>query len=128
MQTTGAAAARDQEIFGDLIRATSDMLAACTAGQLQVIGDFLDRTRQLAATYADTLTSQDAPASTPSPPRAAGDHGLAGHPAKPDHGSRGKANASRRQTRPGDHQPWFRNRGYARLARPMQYRKRPGSR
>ena len=58
VQTTSATAARDQEVFGDLIRGTSDLLAAYTDDQLQVIGDFLDRTRQLTAAYADALTRQ----------------------------------------------------------------------
>ena len=46
-------AARDAEVFGDLIQATSDLLAAHTDDQLQVIGDFLDRTRQLTDACAD---------------------------------------------------------------------------
>jgi DNA-binding MarR family transcriptional regulator len=75
VQATEATAARDQEVFGGLIRATLDLLAAYTDDQLQVIHDFLDRTRQLTATYADTLIGQNVPVSTPSPPRAAGDHG-----------------------------------------------------
>ena len=55
VQTTSATAARDQEVFGDLIRGTSDLLAAYTDDQLAVIRDFLDRTRQLTAAYADAL-------------------------------------------------------------------------
>ena len=67
VQTTSATAARDQEVFGDLIRGTSDLLAAYTDDQLQVIGDFLDRTRQLTAAYADALTRHPA-ASAPAAP------------------------------------------------------------
>ena len=57
VQITEATAARDREVFGDLIRQTSDMLATYTDDQLAVIRDFLDRTRQLTAAYADTLGS-----------------------------------------------------------------------
>jgi len=67
VQTTSATAARDQEVFGDLIRGTGDLLAAYTDDQLQVIGDFLDRTRQLTAAYADALTRHPA-ASAPAAP------------------------------------------------------------
>ena len=67
VQTTSATAARDQEVFGDLIRGTGDLLAAYTDDQLQVIGDFLDRTRQLTAGYADALTRHPA-ASAPAAP------------------------------------------------------------
>ena len=57
VQVTEATADRDREVFGDLIRQTSDMLATYTDDQLAVIRDFLDRTRQLTAAYADTLGS-----------------------------------------------------------------------
>jgi len=57
VQITEVTAARDREVFGDLIRQTSDMLATYTDDQLAVIRDFLDRTRQLTAAYADTLGS-----------------------------------------------------------------------
>jgi DNA-binding MarR family transcriptional regulator len=63
VQITDATAARDREVFGDLIRQTSDLLATYTDDQLTVIADFLHRTRQLTAGYADTLSSR--PASTP---------------------------------------------------------------
>ena len=68
VQTTEATAARDAEVFGDLIRATSDLLAAYTDDQLQVIHDFLDRIRQLTADYTDTLGGDHAAASRPSDP------------------------------------------------------------
>ena len=55
VQITEATAARDREVFGGLIRQTGDLLATYTDDQLAVIRDFLDRTRQLTAAYADTL-------------------------------------------------------------------------
>jgi DNA-binding MarR family transcriptional regulator len=61
VEITEATTARDQEVFGDLIRATSDLLASYTDDQLQVIEDFLNRTRQLTAAHADTLTSHPNP-------------------------------------------------------------------
>jgi DNA-binding MarR family transcriptional regulator len=61
VQITEATAARDQEVFGGLIRQTSDLLATYTDDQLAVIDDFLDRTRQLTAAYADTLSSHRDP-------------------------------------------------------------------
>ena len=57
VQATEATAARNAEVFGGLIRATSDLLAAYTDDQLGVIRDFLDRTRRLTAAYADTLST-----------------------------------------------------------------------
>jgi DNA-binding MarR family transcriptional regulator len=72
VHTTEATAARDQEVFGDLIRRTSELLAAYTDDQLRIIHDFLDRNRQLTAAYADALTGQGAPAAIPSPPAAGG--------------------------------------------------------
>jgi len=68
VQATEATAARDQEVFGGLIRATLDLLAAYTDDQLQVIHDFLDRIRQLTAAYTDTLGGDHAAASRPSDP------------------------------------------------------------
>jgi DNA-binding MarR family transcriptional regulator len=61
VQITEATAARDQEVFGGLIRQTSDLLATYTDDQLAVIDDFLDRTRQLTGAYADTLSSHRDP-------------------------------------------------------------------
>jgi hypothetical protein len=55
--STEATAARDQEVFGRLIRGTGDLLANYTDDQLRVIRDFLDRARQLTATYADALAA-----------------------------------------------------------------------
>ena len=69
VEATAATAARDQEIFGDLIRQTGELLATYTDDQLQVINDFLTRARQLTAAYAETLsrrhdtTSRQSPAS-----------------------------------------------------------------
>jgi DNA-binding MarR family transcriptional regulator len=57
VEATAATAARDTEVFGDLIRQTSHLLASYTDQQLQVIDDFLTRTRKLTAAYADALTS-----------------------------------------------------------------------
>ena len=70
VQATEATAVRDQEVFGDLIRGTGDLLASYTDDQLRVIQDFLDRTRQLTATYADALGAQRPP--RPSPLTGAG--------------------------------------------------------
>ena len=67
VQATEATAARDQEVFGGLIRSTGDLLAAYTDGQLRVIQDFLDRTRELTAAYTDALGSGPTTASRPSP-------------------------------------------------------------
>jgi DNA-binding MarR family transcriptional regulator len=69
VQTTEATAVRGQEVFGDLIHATTDLLATYTDDQLLVIRDFLDRTRQLTAAYAGTLSrhpATTAPAATAS--------------------------------------------------------------
>jgi len=60
VQTTAATAARDREVFGDLIQRTGDLLATYTDDQLTLIADFLLRTRQLTAAYADTLTTHPA--------------------------------------------------------------------
>ena len=57
VETTEATAARDEEVFGDLIRGTRDLLAGYTDDQLLVIRDFLDRARQLTAAHADALGS-----------------------------------------------------------------------
>ena len=70
VQATEATSVRDQEVFGDLIRGTGDLLASYTDDQLRVIQDFLDRTRQLTATYADALGAQRPP--RPSPLTGAG--------------------------------------------------------
>ena len=72
VEITEATASRDQEVFGDLIRGTSDLLAAYTDDQLQVIGDFLDRTRQLTAGYADALTRHHPAAAPPAVPTSGG--------------------------------------------------------
>lgn len=58
VETTEATAARDEEVFGDLIRATSDVLADYTEDRLVVIRDFLDRIRHVTAAHADALGSQ----------------------------------------------------------------------
>ena len=68
VHATQATTARDQEIFGDLIHRTSKLLATYTDDQLQLIHDFLDRTRQLTADYADTLSRDHTAASRPSAP------------------------------------------------------------
>jgi DNA-binding MarR family transcriptional regulator len=56
VETTAATTARDQEVFGDLIRQTGELVAAYTEDQLAVIDDFLTRARQLTAAYASTLS------------------------------------------------------------------------
>jgi DNA-binding MarR family transcriptional regulator len=61
VETTEATAARDEEVFGDLIRGTRDLLAGYTDDQLLVIGDFLDRVRQLTAAHADALGRRATP-------------------------------------------------------------------
>lgn len=65
IEATQATAARDAEVFGGLIGQTSDLLASYTDDQLQVIDDFLTRTRQLTAAYTDALTSAAAPGAPP---------------------------------------------------------------
>ena len=55
VETTEVTAARDEEVFGDLIRATSDILADYTDDRLVVIRDFLDRVRQVTGAHADAL-------------------------------------------------------------------------
>ena len=57
VETTEATTARDEEVFGDLIRGTRDLLADYADDELLVIRDFLDRVRQLTAAHADTLAS-----------------------------------------------------------------------
>ena len=63
VEATAATAARDQEVFGDLIRRTGELLASYTNDQLAVIDDFLTRARQLTAAYASTLTGPPSTAS-----------------------------------------------------------------
>ena len=60
-ETTEATAARDKEVFGDLIRATSELLADYTDDQLVVIRDFLDRVREVTAAHADAMGSDAGP-------------------------------------------------------------------
>ena len=62
VEITDATAARDQEVFGDLIRATNDLLATYTDDQLKVMYEFLNRTRQLTATHAAAISGHDRPA------------------------------------------------------------------
>jgi hypothetical protein len=57
VEVTEATAARDAEVFGGLIRQTSDLLATYTYDQLLVIEDFLSRIHELTAAYADALGS-----------------------------------------------------------------------
>ena len=57
IEVTEATAARDAEVFGGLIRQTSDLLTTYTDDQLLVIHDFLTRIRRLTAAYADALSS-----------------------------------------------------------------------
>ena len=61
VETTEATAARDEEVFGDLIRGTRDLLADYTNDELLIIRDFLDRVRQLTAAHADALGSHARP-------------------------------------------------------------------
>jgi DNA-binding MarR family transcriptional regulator len=55
VEVTEAAADRNAEVFGGLIRQTSDLLATYTDDQLLVIDHFLAGIRQLTAAYADAL-------------------------------------------------------------------------
>jgi DNA-binding MarR family transcriptional regulator len=61
VETTEVTAVRDQEIFGELIRGTRQFLETYTDEQLLVIDDFLDRTREITAAYADNLNSRRIP-------------------------------------------------------------------
>ena len=67
VEATAATTARDQEVFGDLIRQTGELLATYTDDQLQVIDDFLTRARQLTAGHADTLSRRHDTASRQPP-------------------------------------------------------------
>ena len=74
VEATEATRARDQEVFGDLIRQTSDLLSTYTDEQLLVIRDFLTRIRQLSADYAEGLSTSTPPqpGDSPSPAAEAG--------------------------------------------------------
>jgi DNA-binding MarR family transcriptional regulator len=61
VQTTEATAARDEEVFGDLIRATRGLVANYTDDELLVILGFLDRVRQVTAAHADALAGHAGP-------------------------------------------------------------------
>jgi DNA-binding MarR family transcriptional regulator len=61
IETTEATAARDEEVFGDLLRGTRDLLADYTDDELVVILGFLDRVRQLTAARADALGGRVGP-------------------------------------------------------------------
>jgi hypothetical protein len=61
VETTEATAARDEEVFGDLICGTRDLLADYTDDELLVIRGFLDRVRQLTAAHSDALGGQARP-------------------------------------------------------------------
>ena len=61
VEATEATAARDAEVFGALIRQTSDLLASYSDEQLLVIDDFLTRARQLTAAYAGSVSSAGKP-------------------------------------------------------------------
>jgi DNA-binding MarR family transcriptional regulator len=61
VETTQATAARDEEVFGDLIRGTHDLLADYADDELLVIRGFLDRVRQVTAAHADALGSYTGP-------------------------------------------------------------------
>ncbi len=58
VETTPATATRDEEVFAGLIHTTRQFLETYTDEQLRLIDDFLHRTRQITASYADTLNSQ----------------------------------------------------------------------
>jgi DNA-binding MarR family transcriptional regulator len=63
VEPTEATAARDAEVFGDLLQATQDALEAFTDQELSVIGRFLDKTRAVTAAHADALaTNTETPA------------------------------------------------------------------
>lgn len=53
---TEVTAARDEEVFGGLIRRTAELLSAYSQEQLRLIDDFLGRATGLTASYADGLT------------------------------------------------------------------------
>jgi DNA-binding MarR family transcriptional regulator len=74
VETTEATATRDQEVFGDLIRSTGDLLASYTDDQLQIIDDFLNRSRQLTGAYANALGGDHTTGPRPSPGTSARGH------------------------------------------------------
>jgi DNA-binding MarR family transcriptional regulator len=55
VETTEATVARDEEVFGDLVCGTRDLLADYNNDELLLIRDFFDRVRQLTAIHADAL-------------------------------------------------------------------------
>jgi DNA-binding MarR family transcriptional regulator len=59
VQVTQATAARNEEVFGELIARTTELLASYSDDQLLVIGDFLTHVGQLTAAYADGLSQPD---------------------------------------------------------------------
>jgi DNA-binding MarR family transcriptional regulator len=69
VEATEATRARDQVVFGGLMRQTSDLLSTYTDEQLLVIRDFLIRIRQLSADYAEGLSTSmpPQPGDRPSP-------------------------------------------------------------
>src|SRR5262245_19721418 len=70
VETTEATAARDEEVFGDLIRGTRDLLAGYTHDELLVIRGFLDRVRPPTAARPAALARHAGPArGSAEPPR-----------------------------------------------------------
>jgi DNA-binding MarR family transcriptional regulator len=69
IEATEATRARDQVVFGGLMRQTGDLLSTYTDEQLLVIRDFLIRIRQLSADYAKGLSTSmpPQPGDRPSP-------------------------------------------------------------
>jgi DNA-binding MarR family transcriptional regulator len=59
VQVTEATAARDREVFGELMARTGELLTSYTSDQLLAIHDFLDRIGQLTAAHADSLSEGD---------------------------------------------------------------------
>jgi DNA-binding MarR family transcriptional regulator len=63
VEATPLTAARDVEVFADLVRATEESLAAYSARDLAVIHRFLEATREIIAAHAAAIVSQSSPAS-----------------------------------------------------------------
>jgi DNA-binding MarR family transcriptional regulator len=70
LRPTDAVAARESEVFADLIRETQALIATYPVAELATIRDFLERTREATARDADRLAamaaSSEPPADRPS--------------------------------------------------------------
>ena len=66
VEATELTAERDAEVFGQLIRSTEHVAAACTDSELAVIRDFLERNRLVIAAHSDALRRDGSEQADPS--------------------------------------------------------------